>query len=102
MGVEWEKMKTEPYRPSNGTEGALFMDEWCAKCRRDRAFREDENELGCPIISAAMLYQEDDPKYPNEWICDTEGEWPWNPRCTAFEPIAEEGVICDPRQDDLL
>lgn len=41
----------EPYRPSNGTEGADFQDYFCDRCERDRAFRETDYQgdpaLGC-------------------------------------------------------
>jgi len=32
--------ETKPYRPSNGTEGDIFMSRFCARCERDRAFQE--------------------------------------------------------------
>lgn len=70
---------TEPYIPSNGTEGASFFDAWCRHCARDKAMREgadfdecDDEEL-CEIIGAGF-------RGPvKEWIEDESG-----PRCTAF------------------
>lgn len=48
----------ERYEPSNGTEGASFLDAWCSNCARDKAMREgvdidecDDNEK-CEIIAA--------------------------------------------------
>lgn len=84
----------KPYQPSNGTEGMMFFEEWCAKCKKDDTFRDEGGEERCPIIDAAFMYSPGDPEYPKEWV--------WNPerlkedgcltiggdtgaRCTAFE-----------------
>ena len=76
-----------PYRPPNGTEGIMFDYEWCAKCKRDAAFRADmDNNDGCPIAAATFLFPEDDPNYPKEWVYDAKGF----PMCTAFEEIAHD------------
>ena len=71
-----------PYRPSNGSEGADFMANWCDRCERDRAFREDDGD-SCEIAAATMIYASTHPKYPTEWREDG----PEGPRCTAFEEI---------------
>jgi hypothetical protein len=73
---------TRAYRPSCGTEGADFMEEFCYRCEKDRAFREtDDGAKGCQIVSDTFFYEVNDPLYPTEWIHDEAG-----PRCTAFEP----------------
>ena len=59
------------FRPSNATEGDLFMAQWCEHC--------------------ALFFDEDvdakeDPEYPAEWIIAEDG----SPRCTAFS--AGEGA----------
>lgn len=48
------------YEPSNGTEGACFLEGWCSNCARDRAMREgadldecDDDEV-CEIIAASF------------------------------------------------
>ena len=69
----------EPYRPSNGTEGAIFMSRWCDRCERDRDFRDNDGD-SCPIAAATMIYRRTDPEYPKEWREDG----PEGPRCTAF------------------
>ena len=83
---------TVPYRPSNGTEGECFMDDWCQNCARDRALNGEgdwDDEGGwCPIIAKTFVYDVNDKEYPVEWIKDA-GEWPGNPRCTAFIPVGE-------------
>jgi hypothetical protein len=86
-------MATEPYRPSNGTEGLIFMGRFCGRCERDRAYREDpEHNEGCPLIAYALAFEIDHPKYPKEWVRDVDSDptligWP-GARCTAF---VEEG-----------
>lgn len=75
------------YRPSNGTEGADFIDYWCGNCERDRGFRENpDSGTGCEIIASTMIYEIDHPYYPKEW-CYVDGK----PCCTAF--IEEGGQI---------
>lgn len=48
------------YEPSNGTEGAFFLEYWCTNCARDKSMREgvdlddcDDNEK-CEIIAASF------------------------------------------------
>lgn len=72
---------TKKYRPSNGSEGADFMSEFCDRCQRDAAFQDGTGD-SCQIAAATMAYNIADPEYPKEWIEDERG-----PRCTAFEPI---------------
>lgn len=62
-----------PYRPSNGTEGDLFMEAFCASCTRDGA------ERPCGILLMAFALDLDHPDYPQEWQRDERGA-----RCTAF------------------
>lgn len=70
----------ELYRPSNGTEGEIFMARWCRHCERDRAFQEKPDQAdGCPIVAKTFAFDIDHPDYPKEWIEDERG-----PRCTAF------------------
>ncbi|HDY89861.1 MAG TPA: hypothetical protein ENH82_17305 [bacterium] len=60
------------YRPSNGTEGMIFMDEFCDKCYHDR--NED-----CEIIVLTMGLEIEHKDYPLEWIYIGE-----TPTCTKF------------------
>lgn len=66
-----------PYRPSNGTEGEIFMGKWCASCALDcygKGYLENEGEPNCEILADALAGGN-----PREWISDARG-----PRCTAF------------------
>lgn len=71
------------YRPSNGTEGEGFMESFCARCERDREFRETGIGPGCEIAARSMIFDVKDEHYPDEWTYD-EGE---KPTCTAFVQI---------------
>jgi hypothetical protein len=65
------------YRPSNGTEGMMFMERWCDRCAKSKW---TDNGADCQIIPNTMLMDSDDEGYPPEWTFD-EGQ----PCCTAFE-----------------
>lgn len=76
------------YRPSSGTEGMVFMDDWCASCDRDAAFRRDpDRNPGCDIIARTMALKETDPRYPTEWIYDENG----SACCTAWCKEEKDG-----------
>jgi hypothetical protein len=73
---------TKLYRPSNGTEGMMFMAEFCERCERERLWRKDQDKYdGCQIAANSLVFNIGEDGYPAEWIEDDEG-----PRCTAFEP----------------
>ena len=72
----------KPYRPSNGTEGALFQDLFCQYCTRDNIEAGD----GCEIILLTMCYDTKDKEYPKEWIYDVDGQ----PVCTAVDWIDQQ------------
>jgi hypothetical protein len=57
-------MKIRPYRPSNGTEGEIFMEQWCERCQHD----DQEFEEYCPIVADTMAFDIGDKDYPKEWI----------------------------------
>lgn len=56
---------TRGYRPSNGTEGDVFMSHWCFRCIK---------ESGCTILMGAMAG-----KNPKQWVREDDG-----PKCTSF------------------
>jgi hypothetical protein len=98
---------TEPYQPCNGTEGEWFFEEWCEHCARDRVLNgeartlkeQEDPDNWCPIIARTMAFNVGDAEYPVEWIRDV-GEWPGNPRCTAFVPVGQP--IQPPRDEQTL
>lgn len=102
--VEWAEMTKEragqKYQPSNGTEGCLFMDQWCGKCARDKTmsegkdFDECADDETCSIIANTMVFSVDDEEYPSEWQYGADGQ----PCCTAF--VSVNGPL-DTVRDDL-
>jgi hypothetical protein len=90
--VTSEHMDTyRPYRPSNGTEGDIFMTQWCGRCLHDQAHREGHGDA-CDIATDTMAYSISDPEYPKEWRQDG----PSGPRCTNFQPENVETQPLDP------
>lgn len=85
-------MNERKYRPSNGCEGAGFMDRFCAQCKRDEAFQKDPaNNDGCDIAARTMAYNIDDPEYPSEWTIDDNG----CAKCTSFDRIEPDAARHD-------
>ncbi|WP_299533421.1 hypothetical protein [uncultured Herbaspirillum sp.] len=72
----------QKYRPSNGTEGELFIESWCCQCARDASSQANDDEC-CEIIGKTFAFSEDDPEYPAEWQYGTNGQ----PMCKSFVPI---------------
>jgi hypothetical protein len=69
------------WQPSNGTEGAIFQDQFCEHCKADKPYRDSEGmKPGCDILARSLLFDIGDDDYPEEWT-DRDGK----PRCTAFE-----------------
>lgn len=59
-------MKKKQYIPSNGTEGMMFMAEFCEKCYKYNQ---------CTILTGSLCG-----KQPKQWIYDEN----YNPVCTSF------------------
>ena len=69
------------YRPSNGTEGMMFMERWCQRCTCEAMQLEGEGD-SCPILADTMVYAVDEPGYPEQWQVGDDGQ----PLCTEFRP----------------
>jgi len=83
------------YQPSNGTEGDIFMGEFCCRCACEPHDLYGDHD-GCPILADTMAYKITDPDYPPEWI---ERLSDGKHTCTAFRerPEGWDGVPDDPR-----
>ena len=68
----------ELYRPSNGTEGMKFMEQFCDRCRFGEV--DEKTGEGCDIQLRSLVHNTDEPGYPAEWRFDFAGR----PDCTAF------------------
>lgn len=64
----------KPYRPSNGTEGMIFEEQFCNNCKHCDT---------CVVILESMVHEIDDSYYPKQMIFDADGR----PTCTAFERL---------------
>jgi len=65
------------YRPSNGTEGEMFMEQFCYQCTHDHV-----DGPYCDIIARTMAFDADDPEYPEEWIMNDNFA---DAKCTKFK-----------------
>lgn len=66
------------YRPSNGTEGMIFIENHCDHCIHE--FPHPDKNPKCEIMSASFLYDINHEKYPKEWVYDEKG----HPTCTNY------------------
>lgn len=87
----------KPWTPSNGTEGWIFIDAWCTRCRRDKVCngQVSDDDAGdedlCPILGASFRDE------AAEWQYDANGQ----PCCTAYEPLGEPGAARCPHTLEL-
>lgn len=85
------------YQPSNGTEGMYFIEEYCMNCIHCHPHPEKQPQ--CDILCRTLMYDINDPEYPNEWIYNSLNE----PMCTAhvnFDWGNEEDGWNDPDDPD--
>ena len=97
----------KPYRPSNGTEGMYFIAEFCEQCIHEKWMHTQcEGDKKCDILSRSLIYDLDDPEYPEEWIykdgkpiCTEHQHWDWwgGPWGNDFQEPPPE-PINDPNQ----
>lgn len=72
----------KPYRPSTGTEGMDFCEQFCKNCIHGKyEHTGDIDDKPCEILSRSFLYEVNEAGYPKEWIEDEHG----NGKCTAFK-----------------
>lgn len=84
LAAAYVKHAGEKYRPSNGTEGQLFLDAFCRRCERDGNGDDDDGQR-CEINGLTMIYQVGEAEYPTEWQHGKDGQ----PCCTAFIPAGD-------------
>jgi len=82
------KRSGQSYRPSNGTEGEIFIENWCGDCAMSET---------CTIVAFTMSLTESHPDYPREWMYGDDGQ----PKCTAHRTVDQETgtVRCDKTMD---
>lgn len=72
------------FRPSNGTEGMDWMEDFCSQCIHDNPYLDDPEKKymgkrSCELITNAMCFYPTDPEYPKEWVYQA-----GKPVCTKF------------------
>jgi hypothetical protein len=75
----------KPYRPSNGTEGDMFQEKFCNRCKKFGPIEDS-----CQLLLSSLIYETSHPAYPKEWVFDADGR----PTCTAFEAAKKEDDKC--------
>lgn len=73
----YEAKAGKPYRPSNGTEGDLFVNAWCTDCYR---FDAEDGPLDCPVFEGMFCHEIGEEGYPEELVWADNGQ----PLCKAF------------------
>lgn len=73
------------FRPSSGTEGMDWMEDFCFQCIHDNPYLDNNEKhwMGkrrCDLMTASMLFCPTEPEYPKEWIYK-DGK----PICTKFQ-----------------
>jgi hypothetical protein len=72
----------QKWRPSNGTEGEMFISAQCDGCKR-------WNGGDCKILMKTMFFDPDEEDYPSEWCYADDGQ----PTCTAFAKREERKPV---------
>lgn len=75
-------MSGEKYQPGNSTEGAIFENAFCERCKHE----DFDLDMLCDIHTNALFLTATDPDYPQEWTYNDKGK----PTCTAFEEVPNE------------
>lgn len=95
------------YKPSNGTEGLMFLDQHCCRCIHDN--NADPHERKCDILTRTLLHDLSDPEYPKEWCyvggkptCTAWVKWDWSTDGDPDDPNNPKLIEHDPNQLSLF
>ena len=69
---------SDKYRPSNGTEGEMFMSQFCYNCVKYPINPNAKHQ--CKILCNMMVFNINEKEYPKQMIYDDSGK----PTCTAY------------------
>ncbi len=95
------KYTGKPYRPSSGTEGVWFTEEYCMNCLH---YDPDQNgKKQCGILFATMCFDINHPSYPKEWVYDENDQavctqwqkWDWGNDGNPDDPENPKAPIPD-------
>ena len=81
------------YQPSNGSEETWFTNKYCMNCKH--CDPDPEGEKQCDILCATLVFNTNDPEYPEEWrynesgapICTKFSYWDWGKDGDPPEPV---------------
>ncbi len=71
-------MKSRLYRPSNGTEGMSFEEDFCMQCLHTNP--DPCKKPQCEIWCRVLMFNTNEKEYPKEWCYNEEDK----PVCTAW------------------
>ena len=102
-------MSVKKYQPSNGTEGDMFISQYCSQCKHERFIHsQQDGDKTCDILTRTMCHSVNEPEYPEEWQYNEEGKG----YCTKYDYKqwwdgeelleAEEEIFIDPNQLSLF
>lgn len=74
--MEDHKLCGKNWRPSNGTEGEVFIDDFCAHCIHEKFWHtQDHADRQCEILNKSLLTED----VIEEWVYDEDSL----PKCTS-------------------
>lgn len=96
------------YRPSNGTEGEMFLSAFCEHCIHERFLNtQKDGDKKCGILDKMILLDTDHKNYPEELTYDSSGfavctayiHWDWDNDSDPDDPRNPKAPIPpDPNQ----
>jgi len=96
------------YRPSNGTEGEIFTDQYCMNCIH--CDPDPRGKKQCLILCKTLVYDLNDKEYPTEWIVNDDGfpictewvKWDWGKDGDPDNPPPDAPIKPSPVADNQL
>jgi hypothetical protein len=87
------------YQPSNGTEGSCFHEEWCCKCKHDKAMNGTVAwDAAGPDDYCPTLGESFQGEGTEAWIFGEDG-WP---KCTKFISVDDPDTARDEHTIDMF
>ena len=89
--------KPRKYRPSNGSEGVSFCEDFCDQCKFCGWTLDGEpKEPNCDILIRSLTFGIDEPEYPEE-LTYTDGK---GPNCSKFQKW--DWTKGDPEPEEII
>lgn len=105
---------SKPYQPSNGSEGAIFIDKYCMQCLN--CDPDPDGQKQCTILERSFVFSINDKEYPTEWqyidgqpTCTAHVKWDWgndgdpdDPDNPNIPPSQDPDQLCLPFELDFI